>query len=752
MWVANADSNSVWWISPVEPYSTLKKFTGIGTSPSAIAIGGGYVWVANTGSSDIVRIDPSTRTTSRFDGPPHPGGILYVDGSLWVTSQADATISRLDPTSGEVTQAIYVGNGASAVAASPNGIWVANSLDGTVSRIDPATSSVTNVVPVQAGPDHLVFAGGSIWVSNRFAGTISQIDPGTARVTRSIPIENSPRGLAAVGDSVWVAAAGLSSGQHRGGTVTVGMTDEVDSIDPARAYQDKSESLLSITNDGLLTFERVAGTQGGTIVPDLAVSVPAPSHDGLTYTFHLRPGIKYSNGQQVRAGDVRASLERVLETSNPSTPRPDFYAGIVGAGSCGSRAQGQNSGEGTPAPLPPCDLSKGIVTDDATGTVTFHLTAPDPEFVYKLAVPFASILPSGTPPGDANSTRPLPATGPYMITSYDRHKVVELARNPSFHEWSGAAQPDGFPDHITFLMNLSPDDLVDRILNGSLDASFDTPPANRIEDIRAVDPGLLHPATGIATSYFLLNTRKAPFSNVDARRAVNLAANRGAWSDPFGNPATTTCQVLPPGVPGYHPYCPYTVSPNPKTGAWSGPDLATARRLVRRSGTAGTHVTIYIMGVGEGTADRAAATLRSIGYPASVKVIPDTVKYFNYVIVHPHVQMAASGWIGDYPAPSTFFRALLTCDGYHPGSPLNQNYGGFCDPKLDTLIAKAIDAQLTNPTLAIQLWAKADRTATDEAAWLPIDNPKFVRLSGKGVGGYSEHPVWGMLVDQMWVR
>ena len=76
-----------------------------------------------------------------------------------------------------------------------------------------------------------------------------------------------------------------------------------------------------MTGDGLVGFKRVSGLDGGTLVPDLATSLPVPTDGGRTYTFQLRSGIKYSNGEPVRASDLRRALER------------DFLLGSPGMGS-----------------------------------------------------------------------------------------------------------------------------------------------------------------------------------------------------------------------------------------------------------------------------------------------------------------------------------------------------------------------------------------------------------------------------------
>src|SRR5262249_36178190 len=147
-----------------------------------------------------------------------------------------------------------------------------------------------------------------------------------------------------------------------------------------------------------------------------------------------------------------------------------YYDGILGATKC----------RRVPAR---CDLSAGIVADDGAGTVTFHLADPDLGFLPKLALPFSYVVPSGTPARDSGNT-PLPATGPYMIVEYRPETILRLVRNPKFHEWSKAAQPDGYPDVIDFQIGGKPDDAVVDVIAGKADAfstsQSETPPSEAI--------------------------------------------------------------------------------------------------------------------------------------------------------------------------------------------------------------------------------------------------------------------------------
>src|SRR5262249_33916571 len=149
--------------------------------------------------------------------------------------------------------------------------------------------------------------------------------------------------------------------------------------DPATAYNEWSSPALATVYDGLVAFRRSGGAAGFTLVPDLATTLPRPT-GGTTYTFTLRRGIRYSTGTVVRASDFRRGSQRQLAVGAV----PGYYEGILGAQACHQHPQR-------------CDLSAGIVTNDAAGTVTFHLARPDPDFLDKLALLLAVPAPPGAP-------------------------------------------------------------------------------------------------------------------------------------------------------------------------------------------------------------------------------------------------------------------------------------------------------------------------------------------------------------------
>ncbi|HYB86913.1 MAG TPA: ABC transporter substrate-binding protein [Streptosporangiaceae bacterium] len=736
VWVADSLDGTVARIDPGT--SQVVQTIPVGDGPSGIAYGQGAVWVANAGDRTVAKIDPRTgRVTRRVGLDVNPAGLAVGAGSVWVTSQSANEVLRISPDGTDV-DAIRVGNGPGAIAASPGAVWVANSLDGTVSRIDPSRDVVTATLQVGNDPSGLAISPDAVWVADGFQGTVTRIDPGTPAVAQTVRVGDRSAAIAVVGGAIWVVVHALPA--HQGGTLRiVAAIPRLDSIDPGMAFLLFPPQLLGMTNDGLVTLRHTGGSDGTQLVPDLAVSLPAPTYQGRSYRFQLRRGIRYSDGEPVRPGDFRRAIERDFTIGSPGAP---FFSDIVGAGRCTAGA-------------PQCDLSRGIVVNEVAGTVTFHLSHPDPEFLYKLTLTFAFAVPAGTPADRDVGSQPVPATGPYMIDRYQPGRQLVLRRNPQFHEWSRAAQPDGNPDQIVWRFGASPDAAVTAIERGAADWGLYTfpfsPPADRLEEIRTQHAGQVHVNPLPETEFFVLHTRVPPFNDVRVRQALNYAIDRNVLVSLYGGSslARPACQVLPPGLPGYQPYCPYTLDPRPD-GAYTAPRLALARRLVAASHTEGMRVRV-LTDPGFAPAGYLVSVLRELGYRASLwtasgdrlNALTNNSRY--------QVQISRGGWAADYPAPSEFINLFLSCGAFVPGSDANGNAAQFCDRGIDRGIQRALRLQSSDPQAAVRAWADVDRLVTGQAPWLPTVNLNAVDFVSRRTGGYQFHPQWGILLDQLWV-
>jgi peptide/nickel transport system substrate-binding protein len=278
---------------------------------------------------------------------------------------------------------------------------------------------------------------------------------------------------------------------------------------------------------------------------------------------------------------------------------------------------------------------------------------------------------------------------------------------------------------------------------GRIDVPEGGVPADLLANARAQYPAQLHVTPAPQTNWVILNTHHPPFDNVHARRAVAFALDRGRMVAFAGGPgqAASTCQLLPPGLPGYKPYCPITAGSD--KSRWTEPDLARAQAEVALSGTGGAHVRVITTdqttGFGRQNLEL-AATLRRLGYRVAVKHYRLDNEYFGaFFNDSRHVDAAVNAWLQDYPAPSNFFGAI-NC----PNSPY------MCSKAYSRRLARASTAAAASGSN--RPWTQFDRFATNDAAAVPFLNLKATDFVSKRVGNYQHHPEFGLLIDQLWVR
>jgi len=737
VWVTNNNNETVARIDPA--VDRVVQTIPVGNAPTGVAVGDGSVWVANSSDGTLTRIDATTgEVVKTIAVGAGVSDVAVGAGAVWVSDEAGARVFRVDPHSDQVTALINVGTGPTAIAVGFGSIWVANSLDGTVSRIDPQTNTVSATVAVGDGAGGIAVGAGGIWVASQYAGTVALIDPSTNAVKRTITVGNRPQDLALAGGLVWVGARPAAT-SHRGGTLSVLTTGNADTLDPVLTQN--LGGVLPLTYDGLTAYQRVGGSGSPQLVPDLAMSLPSPTDSGTTYTFQLRPGIRYSNGELVRPEDFRRALERdLILGGNGNYGGP--FADVIGGAACAAHPSH-------------CDLTRGVVTDDAANTVTFHLVAPNPEFLERLTLPDAYAVAAGTPNHDIG-LHPLPATGPYEWVDVSRYAVT-LVRNPYFHEWSHAARPDGYLDRIVFRHIARWEAGLTAVERGTADYFYDGVPQDRLGEVQTRFASQLHVTPTSSTLALILNTRTAPFTDGRVRRAINYAIDRAKIARLLGQGTEPACQILPAGLPGYQRYCPYTSDPNP-AGIWHAPNLAEAERLIAASGTRGTRVTIWNLAADfNGTLDAYLVSLLDrLGYPTQVKDFSsaDPNAPVRFADSRTTAQ-AALYWIpigALYPSASQVLQANFACQSFASSSPGNSNWSEFCDHRLDAQVNSALAAESNNSPYTSGLWAQADRTDTDQAPAVPLTTTSDIHLVSARVGNYQYSFPLGVLLDQLWVK
>jgi peptide/nickel transport system substrate-binding protein len=219
-----------------------------------------------------------------------------------------------------------------------------------------------------------------------------------------------------------------------------------------------------------------------------------------------------------------------------------------------------------------------------------------------------------------------------------------------------------------------------------------------------------------------MNNRVAPFNDAGVRRALNYAVDRAKLATLLGQDSRPSCQALPPFIPGYRPYCPYTLDPN-SAGKWIAPDFTRAQVLIAASGTRGTPITIwspqFLSQADFTTTGRYLASLLDrLGYPTQIKTFTAThsAAFYRFSDSRLKVQAALLVGIATYPSAAEFLGPEFTsCQAFQPNSINNQNFWGFCDPQFDATVRSALAAEVAGAPTATALWAKADRQFTNQA-------------------------------------
>ena len=387
------------------------------------------------------------------------------------------------------------------------------------------------------------------------------------------------------------------------------------------------------------------------------------------------------------------------------------------------------------------------MADDRQRTVAFNLAEPDPEFLYKLALPFAYVVPAGTTLARGRS-----ATAPGNGALPDRGHVPGRARSDSSairDSASGRARPSP---------PASPTRSSSARLAMQPGARAWSPRARRTTRRRARGEPLtvapvyrprLHVRPLPATFYLIFNTTRPPFDDLrhGARSTTRSTGTRSSGSAGDADAARPTCQVLPPNFPGYTAYCPYTLDPE-RASRWTAPDRAKARRLVAASGTAGAEVALWWhRSFGEPTGRYLERLLDSLGYRARLRLFSGIAASTSRRSKRPERRGTSPAAPGSRttPRPRTS-SACSRCSSSVKLRSLLQQGNRQQDPAGAAGPAAAILRRRTRS------WARLDRELTDQAPWVFLYNLYSGDFVSKRVGNYQHHPVWGTLFSQLWVQ
>jgi oligopeptide transport system substrate-binding protein len=425
--------------------------------------------------------------------------------------------------------------------------------------------------------------------------------------------------------------------------------DEPQSLDPAVVTGQLEGRICLALFEGLTTRDAK-----GDVIPGMAQSWTI-SPDGLTYTFTLRPGIKWSNGDPVTAYDFLNSWERVLNPATASEYAYQLYY-LVNGEAYGTGKITDFSRVGVKAP------------DDHTLVVT--LAHPTAYFLELTS--FQTLCPVHLPTvkkygNDWTKPGKMVSNGPYMLKEWRLNDYILVEANPYY--WRPVAVR-----RIKVLPTNSPTACFNLFYSHKTDLILDTRsiPSTLVQDIK--DKPYFHANPFGATSFVRFNVKRKPFDDVRVRKALALALDKEDIVTKITRAGETVADTLvPPGNAGYHP--PEGLTYN----------VAAARQLLAAAGYPGgqgfpdVELLYAARGSGPGVATEMQALWRRDLGISSIHLRAQEWKVYLNTQQLIDFDLCLSGWIGDYNDPQTFIDMFVTDGG--------NNSTGWSDPQYDQMLA-----------------------------------------------------------------
>ncbi|MDT7616020.1 MAG: peptide/nickel transport system substrate-binding protein, partial [Pseudonocardiales bacterium] len=447
-----------------------------------------------------------------------------------------------------------------------------------------------------------------------------------------------------------------------------------------------------------------------TLVPDLAQTLGVPSDNAKTWTYKLRPGVKFEDGTPVTSRDVKYAVERSLDkTTFPNGPT--YFNDFLDL-------QGYTSPYSDPDPN---KLGlKAIETPDDQ-TIIFHLKTPFSGFDYFAQLPATMPVPIAKDTGTKYKEHVV-STGPYMFKTNDLGKSFTMVRNPN---WSQATDPNRkpLPDEIDVALNVNADDIDNRLLSGDLDVAIEGSGLGPAAQGKVLADQTLKANTDDAAVarlwYANINSDVAPLNNIHCRMAIEYAADKTGYQRSYGGSSggDIASNLLPPLIPGAEKFDDYA-TPN------SAGDVAKAKDQLAQCGQPNGFSTSISYRAErpkeKATAESLQQSLAKAGINLTIKPYP-LGDYFKLYAGKPDfakangLGMMITGWGADWPDGYGFLDQIVDSRVIR-ASGGNTNLG-VKDPAVDAMIDKAL--QTTDTAAREQIWVDIDKKVMSDAFILP---------------------------------
>jgi len=519
------------------------------------------------------------------------------------------------------------------------------------------------------------------------------------------------------------AGSGGGSGGGPSGSMVIGTTESLqNSFDPAQAYDYLGSQIVFNTAETLVTYAPGATDPE----PLLAASMPDVSPDGLTYTFVLRAGVKFSDGTPLNAAAVKFSLERAKAFGAKDAESAGFLLSDIRS-----------------------------ITAPADDKVVITLAQPNVTFLSRLAYSVASIVSpkayaanvlTGTETGPAVTakykTDTVVGTGRYRITAYQERELIDLEANPDY--WGTGPKIK----RIRVRLFAKSSELKNSLQTGEVDVAFRSlqPEENAFFKNR---PGFkLVEGTGSGIRYLVINVTAKPWDNVNLRRALAAAIDRKAIVDQvFGGSATALASMIPAAFPTSEPkwdqlYGAAAPAPTASTskGAKAAP-APTGKTLVdkylaaagRSSGT--VPVELWYSPTHYGDTEQAVAEMvaRSLEDTHRFTVKVRNVEWAEYGKKRQAGEMPVflMGWYPDYLDPDDYLEPFSDPSIFDPAK--------WDDAKMAELVQT--EQRTQDPDRRAEVLRQAQAYMADQVPYVPLFQAPQVAATTDKVSGVVLDPI-----------
>lgn len=512
-------------------------------------------------------------------------------------------------------------------------------------------------------------------------------------------------------------SGGGTAAAEQGGTLQILTTSKEISFDPAKS-QNLGTSSIHLILRGLTSWKTAPG-KAAELVPDLATDTGQVSDGGKTWTYKLKPGLKYADGSPIVAADIKYGIERSFA--------PELSGGL------GYHKSLLVGGDKYTGPYKGGSLASVETPDDTT--IVFKLNKPFGDWPWIVSMPAFSPVPKKADTDPAHYGEKPVASGPYQVKSYAPGSKLELERNPS---WDKATDParTGLPDSIVFTMGLQADVVNQRLIADSGDDKFaattgTSVPAALIPTVSgnpAVKARVATSPSG-ALQYLAMNNKRPALANPAVRKAIQYAVDKQAvqvaeGGPEFGGEIATT--LITPGIEGYSKYDQYEAPP--------AGDPEKAKSMLAAAGVSNLSLVLAVdtdQPTGSAVAQAIQQGLKRAGITVTLKPLANEPWTELVTGAKGDYDLTVSSWLADFPSALGNIQPLFATSEIGNGG---YNMSRYSNPAVDAAINAATAEQ--DRAKAAGMWGALDKQIMADAPLVPLIYARNAFLHGSKVQNF----------------